>query len=146
MKRAYFIVLPLGLACFLQSCAENKSLEKGLRVGPTVTRHTKKNQSVTVYSAYQIGDDCVMYDAPPSVKVITPPRNGKVTIVSVRDHAAYPATSHLFKCNSKLIPMTAVNYQPNPGFTGTDDLTLQTNFNGVLNPPDKTAVIVEVAP
>lgn len=145
MKSAY-ILLPLGLVCVLGGCAENKPLEKGLRVGPSVTRHTKKNQAVTVYSAYQVADDCVMYDLPPTVKVVTPPRNGVATIVQVRDYPAYPKANHLYKCNTKLIPMTAVKYQPNPGFTGSDELALQTNFNGALNPPDRTAITVEVAP
>ena len=146
VMRPIYILLPLGVACVLGACADNKPLEKGLRVGPSVTRHTKKDQSLTVYSAYQVANDCVMYDLPPSVKIITPPRNGIATVVHVKDHPAYPTTSHLYKCNARMIPMTAVTYRPNPGFTGTDSLALQTNFTGSLNTPDRTAVAVEVAP
>lgn len=144
--RAAYILFPLGFVCVLGSCVDNKPLEKGLRVGPSVTRHTKKDQSLTVYSAYQVANDCIMYDLPPSIKITTPPSNGVATVVQVRDHPAYPKTSHLYKCNERMIPMTAVKYQPNPGFTGTDHLGLQTIFTGSLRSPDKTEIAVEVTP
>ncbi len=143
--RVAYILLPMGLVFVLNGCADNKPPEKGLRVGPSVTRHTKKDQPLTVYSAYQVTKECVMYGMPPSVRIVTPPRNGVATISQVRDYPAYPKTNPSYKCNTKLIPMTAVKYQPNPGFTGTDSLELQTNFTGSLSAPDKTAITVEVA-
>jgi hypothetical protein len=54
----------------------------------------------------------------------TKPRNGKLAVEKDAGFSNYPANDQRYECNKRKSDGVAVVYEPNPGFTGADSVTV----------------------
>lgn len=77
---------------------------------------------------YSINPDCSSAGLA-SVRAIEQPQNGKVTIENATGFSNFPPENQRYECNKRKSEGVAVIYRPNPGFAGTDSLTLDIIFS-----------------
>ena len=118
---ALFAILSLGLAACLPvpTSAQNPivAVNKGAASGVM----QRINFHNTVHA------DCTSAGYP-TVRIVTPPANGRLVIEPVMDYPQFPATNQRYPCNLKSVPGTAVSYLSNPGYVGPDTATVEALF------------------
>jgi hypothetical protein len=81
---------------------------------------------------YELHADCTSAGYP-TVRIVSPPANGRLLIESAMDYPTYPQSNQRYQCNLRMAPGTAVSYLSNPGFRGGDTATTEALFpNGLL--------------
>jgi hypothetical protein len=68
---------------------------------------------------YALNPDCSS-EGPVSIETLVPPKNGIITFTPSEDYPSYRTDNIRSACDKQKIPVTAINYQSNPGFVGTD--------------------------
>jgi hypothetical protein len=70
-----------------------------------------------------INPDCSVAGMP-IVRVVDEPRNGKLALEKDAGFSNYLATDQRYECNKRRSDGVAVTYEPDPGFTGADSVTV----------------------
>ena len=60
-----------------------------------------------------------------TVRIITPPAHGELTIEKGIDYPSYPKDNQRYQCNLKKVPLVNVYYRSIPGYVGVDTVTIQ---------------------
>jgi len=60
-----------------------------------------------------------------TVRVITPPAHGELTIEKGIDYPSYPKDNQRYQCNLKKVPLVNAYYRSIPGYLGVDTVTIE---------------------
>jgi hypothetical protein len=77
------------------------------------------------------------------VRILTPPKQGKVEIEEHPVVMSYPKDNAASACNGKSIPGKVVLYQSNDGYTGKDEVQLEIFFQNGLSRKLKLQILVK---
>lgn len=81
-------------------------------------------QPVMVWKIAFLNPDCSSMGAS-AVRVLQPPQNGVLEIVSGKDFTSYPAENVRSKCNDRPTDAVLVKYKSNPGYTGPEEAQIE---------------------
>lgn len=63
-----------------------------------------------------------------TIRVASQPDEGNITISQDEDYPSYPASNTRSQCNTKKTTVSRITYQSKPGYTGTDEATIEVLF------------------
>ncbi|MCA0424727.1 MAG: hypothetical protein LCH61_15670 [Proteobacteria bacterium] len=84
-----------------------------------------QTQRLTFYTS--LNADCTS-NGVTTVRVVSGPSNGSVSMVNGRGHPSYAQSNQRYHCNAHSVPGVIANYKPNAGFRGSDSVTLEAFF------------------
>jgi hypothetical protein len=74
-----------------------------------------------------INPDCSLVEYP-TVRLVSPPANGRVVISKGRGFPYFPPVNPRSACNRKRVPAMMVEYRPGPGYVGSDSFAIDVIF------------------
>jgi hypothetical protein len=89
-----------------------------------ISRVAVADQQLRVAFFYDLYPDCSLVGVP-TVRVIDPPKNGRLNIENGPGFPSFPANNPRFKCNDQRVDGAVMSYMPNSGFTGGDMITVE---------------------
>ena len=84
-------------------------------------------RALRLHFATSINPDCSL-SGRPTIRITRAPEHGRVTVTQARDFPNYPTSNVRSVCNTRRVGGTAVIYQSQRGFVGTDNLQDDTIF------------------
>jgi len=88
-------------------------------------------KTTNVYHASELHRDCSVLSIP-DIEVTSHPKHGTLRVFRTKLRpSGYKPDNLRYKCRTRLVDGIAVEYTPDPGFTGTDKMALTTTFHHV---------------
>jgi hypothetical protein len=87
------------------------------------TRAVPAGRKLSIDFISAINPDCSSMGLA-SVRVIGQPEHGKTAVENGTGFTNFPAQNQRYECNKQKSEGVVVAYEPNPGFTGPDSMTL----------------------
>jgi Domain of Unknown Function with PDB structure (DUF3857)/Transglutaminase-like superfamily len=92
-----------------------------------LARVVAADQKLRLDFLYSINPDCSSIGFS-TVRIIEPPKNGRLTVENGAGFTNFPQGNPRFDCNKRRSDGVVLQYEPNPGFSGTDSLTVDVVF------------------
>src|ERR1700730_16906783 len=92
-----------------------------------LVRAVAADQKLRLDFLYSINPDCSSIGFS-TVRIIEPPKNGRLTVKNGAGFTNFPQGNPRFECNKRRSDGVVLQYEPNPGFSGTDSLTVDVVF------------------
>jgi hypothetical protein len=92
-----------------------------------LVRAVAAEQKLRLDFLYSINPDCSSLGFS-TVRIIEPPKNGRLTVENSTGFTSFPQGNVRYECNKRRLEGVVLHYEPNPGFTGTDSLTVDVVF------------------
>jgi len=124
-------VLSAFVLLAVAACVPPETAAQAPTAGPIQMRTVNKGalsgvvQRINFYS--EVHADCSSMGYP-TVRIVSPPPNGRVLIEQSKDYPAYPQSNQRYTCNLNSVPGTAVSYLSNPGYVGPDSTIVEIVF------------------
>ena len=81
----------------------------------------------TIYRAYNVDTGCRSL-GPIIIRIVKPPAHGRVAVASSKIYPNFPKSNNHSVCNRTLVDGQLIQYTPEPGFTGTDEVDVDILF------------------
>ena len=88
-----------------------------------LSRTVAADQKLRLDFLYSINPDCTSIGFA-TVRVLEQPKHGTIAIANDTGYTNVPARNPRAECNKRRSDGVAVTYQPEPGYTGTDSISL----------------------
>lgn len=85
------------------------------------------DQQLQVDFLYDLNPDCSPIGVP-AVRIVGPPKNGRLVIENGPGFPKFGETNPRFKCNDQRVGGSVVSYISNPGFVGVESITLEITY------------------
>ncbi len=92
-----------------------------------LVRAVAADQKLRLDFLYSINPDCSSIGFS-TVRIIEPPKNGRLTVENGSGFTNFPQGNLRYDCNKRRSDGVVLQYEPNPGFVGTDSLTVDVVF------------------
>ena len=88
-----------------------------------LTRAVPIDHKIELDFVYALNPDCSSVGIP-TVRIIEQPHNGNITVENGTGYSNFPPENQRYECNKRKSEGVVVVYDPHPGFTGADSITL----------------------
>lgn len=121
-----------GIACVALAGCNTTSSTKAVTSGQTIR--------VNYYST--LNADCTSMGQT-VVRVVDGPASGRISVTQTVGNSTFRQGNQRYHCNAMKTPGTLVTYTPNPGFKGTDRVTLDAIFANGMNLSKSYNIVVK---
>jgi hypothetical protein len=125
------VLVVLGGACTVESsqaAEEAKAVPESKAAPKTVTapieRGAVSGRRQRMGSFYSINPDCAKRGIV-EVRIVAPPAHGRATLEDAKDFSTYEKDNVRFDCNRKEIPVIALFYVSDEGYSGADSFSAE---------------------
>ncbi|UXN61807.1 hypothetical protein [Phyllobacterium zundukense] len=142
MRRISTVAVLVTFSVAISACVTHKGPDATNSQYVNVEKIALSGQRTALWRNFQANEDCSP-GVVPSMKVTSQPAHGKIDIVVEAFDPKFPKSNIRFKCNSRKYTGPVAYYTSSDGYSGTDKVSLATQFKG-MDSPNLTAIVVKV--
>ncbi|QND51767.1 hypothetical protein HB779_07510 [Phyllobacterium sp. 628] len=117
----------IGSAALVSGCVNHRGNEATNSANVSSEKSATTGKRSRIWSNYQVKEDCSS-GIIPTLKVTSAPVHGKIEIVEETVSPEIPADNVRYKCNSRKYKAAVAYYTSEPGFSGTDKVSLYADW------------------